>query len=186
MENINEITIPYGEDDYVVAADVTPDDVECIIEALECEDLDVDDTSLYVPRVGRPRKFQSVDELVVRAQRYFDECAATYRPFTLTGVCNSLGTFRDVLDDYASGKYGDEFVEVIRNIKQIVEQGYEERLHGPNATGAIFALKNYGWKDTQGHEISGPGGKPIETKDATDLKEFTKEELYQLLGMMQE
>jgi hypothetical protein len=182
----DERTIPYGNDgDYVVlvASDTTPDDVDCIIEALEgeawyahwCEFL-----------VGRPRKFETVDDLYEKATTYFQECSDEFRPLTVTGLCNALGTFRDVLDDYQKGKYGEDFVEAVKHLKQIVEQGYEERLHSSAATGAMFALTNFGWKNTYAHEISGPGGKPIETQNNTaTLKDYTKEQLYELLGKME-
>lgn len=192
-KNIEEIQIPFGEDgDFVVVADVSQDEVGCLIEALECEDIgDVDDIPFYhVPKVGRPRKFESVEDLIERAQKYFDECMNVpllwQRPLTITGLCNALGTFRNVLIDYEKGKYGEEYKEVIKFLKQIVEQGYEERLHGPNATGAIFGLKNFGWQDT--HAIGGIPGQPIVTRNerSEDLKDYTKEELKKILETMPE
>jgi len=36
-----------------------------------------------------------------------------------------------------------------------IENEYEKLLISNNTTGAIFALKNFGWTDKQEHELSG-------------------------------
>lgn len=66
-------------------------------------------------------------------------------PPTITGLALYLGfESRQSLYDYE--KKG-EFSYTIKNARLRVENGYEKALHGRNATGAIFALKNFGWKD---------------------------------------
>jgi hypothetical protein len=177
-KNLDEITVSYGpvgDQVVLVYSDTTPDDIDCIIEGLEAEYC-ADKYISWLENVGRPRKFETVEDLYEKANHYFFTCKNNNSPLTVTGLCNALGTFRDVLNDYEDGKYGDEFGECVKHLKQIVEQGYEERLHGPNATGAIFALKNFGWKDLQGHELSGPNGGPIRTVQAA-LKDFTVSQL---------
>jgi len=44
-------------------------------------------------------------------------------------------------------KRKDEFSAPIKEAYLRVQRVYEERLHGQNATWAIFALKNFDWKD---------------------------------------
>ncbi len=40
-----------------------------------------------------------------------------------------------------------EYKELVEKAKLVVERAYEEKLHSSNPTGAIFALKNFGWTD---------------------------------------
>ena len=62
----------------------------------------------------------------------------------------ALDTFRDVLLDYANGKYDStdkDFSSTIKKVKQVCENYAEKRLFGNTPVGAIFALKNYKWTD---------------------------------------
>lgn len=123
---------------------------------------------------GRPLKFESAQQIQNAGFLYFDECALNEQPLTITGLCMALGTFRDVLCDYESGKYDDydpEFSNTVKMLKIHCENYAEKRLFGNNPTGAIFALKNYGWTDKQQQEVSGPGGAPIQ---AAITVEFVK------------
>lgn len=105
---------------------------------------------------GRPLKFQSVQEVVDKIQAYFDECASKayqdnngmwhYEPLTITGLALALDTTRQGLLNYEER---GEFYDTIIKAKTVVENYAEKRLFGTTPTGAIFALKNYGWKDTQ-------------------------------------
>lgn len=83
-------------------------------------------------------------------------------PYLITGLCEALGTYRDVLIDYENGNRdllpGDEgydkdvprFSNAIKAAKLKCERFAEGKLYnGKNATGPIFNLKNnYRWKDT--------------------------------------
>lgn len=42
-----------------------------------------------------------------------------------------------------------EFTNTIKKARCFIEKHYEELLQNGNTTGAIFALKNFGWKDKQ-------------------------------------
>lgn len=64
---------------------------------------------------------------------------------TITGLCFYSGfASRQSFYDYEKKK---EFSYIIKRARLFIEQEYEEQLHFGNVTGAIFALKNMGWKD---------------------------------------
>lgn len=66
-------------------------------------------------------------------------------PLTVTGLALHLGfCSRSTLDDYENKP---EFSYIIKRARARVENGYEKALHAQSPTGAIFALKNMGWKD---------------------------------------
>ena len=108
---------------------------------------------------GRPLKFNSAFEIESIAEDYFQRQMSEDKPITITGLCIALGTFRDVLMDYQSGKYDgtdEEFSNAIKRAKLRCEEYAENQLFtGKNPASAIFALKNYGWKDRQELEHSG-------------------------------
>jgi len=122
---------------------------------------------------GRPLKFSSVEVLDGKIQSYFDEVAEDYykdsngvihqAPLTITGLALALDTTRQTLMDYQER---DEFTDTIKRAKTVIENYAEKRLFGSNATGAIFALKNFGWKDTQDHNIGGQKDNPLLVDDA--------------------
>lgn len=118
-----------------------------------------------MPKVGRPLKFSTAQEIEEQAESYFAECTAKEQPITITGLCLALGTFRDVLIDYESGKYDEQdpgFSNAIKRAKLRCENYAEKQVFtGKNPAGAIFALKNYGWSDKIQQELSGPNGSGI-------------------------
>lgn len=123
---------------------------------------------------GRPLKFKSAAEITEKAERYFAEQRENDKPITVTGLCIALGTIRHTLDDYQSGKYDDkdpDFSTAIKKAKLICENYAEMRLYGNNPTGAIFALKNFGWTDKVQNEVMGKDGGPIQ---AAITVEFVK------------
>lgn len=102
--------------------------------------------------VGRPPKFASVEELQKLIDGYFDSRVVVKDggeerslPITITGLCLHLDTSRETLCEYENKP---EFTDAIKKAKMRVEHFAEEMLHiGKNQTGAIFALKNFGWTD---------------------------------------
>jgi hypothetical protein len=105
---------------------------------------------------GRPLKFSSPEELKQKAEGFFERCIAEDRPITITGLALALDTTRETLCDYQKK---DEFSDTVTKIKLRVEQYAEEQLYvGKAATGPIFALKNYGWRDSQDVNLGGQGG----------------------------
>ncbi|MBP6889608.1 MAG: hypothetical protein KBC19_03410 [Candidatus Moranbacteria bacterium] len=97
---------------------------------------------------GRPKKFLSPMELEKQGMEYIDDCRTSKKPITITGLCLWLKTTRDTLMEYQREK---EFSDTIKRLKLHAENYAEEYLYNPNGravVGAIFALKNFGWKDT--------------------------------------
>ena len=112
---------------------------------------------------GRPRKIKSVRQFEERAEAYFRECEAREEPVLLTGLILALGlSSRSALDEYAQRP---EFLNSVKKAKLRVEMEYEKALHGRSPTGAIFALKNFGWTDKQDVEVSGG----VKVKTLADL-----------------
>jgi len=74
-------------------------------------------------------------------------------PPSITGLALFLGfESRQSLYDYEDKT---EFSYSIKRAKLRVEKNYEKYLLSQSATGAIFALKNFGWADKQQVEQSG-------------------------------
>lgn len=95
--------------------------------------------------MGRPRKIASPEEAWEKGEQYFSKCAAEERPTTITGLVYALGlSSRQSLMEY---EHRPEFSDTIKILKLRVEMVYEERLFGAAPAGAIFGLKNFGWRD---------------------------------------
>lgn len=117
---------------------------------------------------GRPRIYDSVEDLEAAIESYFSTPLVQYtqcgtfvsetekvknpKP-TVTGLALYLG-FADKSTLY---EYRDreEFSYSIKRALSMIEMYHEERLSDNNVTGAIFALKNMGWKDKTEVEQSG-------------------------------
>lgn len=112
---------------------------------------------------GRPPKFESAEKLKEKAIEYFEYCEGEYdedskewirhpeRP-TMTGIALFLGfASRQSMYDYGKKEPNDEndYSYLIKRIRMMIENKYEDMLGSKNATGAIFALKNMGWVDKQ-------------------------------------
>lgn len=127
---------------------------------------------------GRPLKFSSVDELQSKIDAYFEEMknilyinadgAPVFEPLTITGLALALDTTRKTLMEYEER---DEFSNTIKKAKTRIENFAEKRLFGSAPTGAIFALKNYGWKDTQDVTQTNINPQVIVTKNYNAPKE---------------
>ena len=95
----------------------------------------------------RPRKISSPRQFDALAEKYFGECEAENKPVQLTGLILALGlSSRESLDEYGRR---EEFFDSVKKAKLMVEKEYEARLLNSYPAGAIFALKNFGWKDQQ-------------------------------------
>ena len=119
---------------------------------------------------GRPLKFQDVGELQQKIDAYFESRKPTEEnplglPMTITGLALWLDTTRETLCDYG---FKDEFSDAIKKAKMRVEEFYESRLPLANATGSIFALKNFGWDDKQ--TLAGDPDKPFVTNINVSFK----------------
>jgi len=119
--------------------------------------------------VGRPAHFETKEQLQECIDTYFiwiqgvfewvdiivngekvgreKEWVREPEPPTITGLALFLGfVSRQSVYDYE--KTG-EFSYTIKEARLRVENGYEKALMTRNSTGAIFALKNFGWTDKQ-------------------------------------
>lgn len=97
--------------------------------------------------MGRPRKIASPEDMDRLVDEYCERQEARDKPKTLTGLILYLGlASRQSLDEY---KAYDGFPDSVKRAKAVIENSYEERLHGNSPAGAIFALKNMGWSDRQ-------------------------------------
>ncbi len=96
---------------------------------------------------GRPRIIKSVKHFEAIAGAYFYNCEVNDKPILLTGLILALGlSSRAALDEYEKRQ---EFFNSVKRAKLRIEMEYEKRLLDKNPTGAIFALKNFGWTDKQ-------------------------------------
>ena len=102
---------------------------------------------------GRPKIYLSVSDLETAIKEYWESIEQSKKPPTITGLALSLGfESRQSFYDYEEKP---EFTYTIKRARLQIEIAYEERLSGQNCTGAIFALKNLGWKDKSEVEQSG-------------------------------
>lgn len=122
-------------------------------------------------KVGRPRIFETVDDLEQAVYDYFfpwvhEETTTKVGTFvssekkrginkkpSVTGLSLSLG-FADKTTLY---EYRDrpEFSYPIKTALTMIEQYHEEGLCDNNVAGRIFALKNMGWKDKTETDLTG-------------------------------
>lgn len=98
---------------------------------------------LNLGMAGRPPLFESPEQLETAVKQYFSDISNS--PYTITGIALWLGfADRQSLYDYQERP---EYSCIIKELRTRVENGYEQRLFANNPTGAIFALKNMGWRD---------------------------------------
>ena len=126
--------------------------------------------------VGRPRLYATPEEFDKRVYEYQAHCKDEKEPVTWTGLALFMGfSSRQSIDEYQ--KY-DGFSDSVKRAKTFVEWEYEKRLCGDKPTGAIFALKNFGWADkTELAHTSPDGSMTPKTMDASALSDNTLEEL---------
>ena len=108
-------------------------------------------TTLY-DKAGQPA-MHTPETLKEAIQAYFDNPPIRISgeqevPFiSITGLVLSCGfSSRQSFYDYEKKA---EFSCIIKTARLLVENEYEYKLQQNNPTGAIFALKNMNWKDTQ-------------------------------------
>ena len=81
-----------------------------------------------------------------------------YTP-TITGLALFLGfNSRQSMLDYEKK---EEFSCTIKNARLRIEHEYEKQLHLDKCTGAIFALKNFGWKDKTEDKLEDKNRTPV-------------------------
>lgn len=94
------------------------------------------------------KAFENADELMNKVEEYFDNTPV--RDQTRAGLCVFLGITKMTFINYKNGTQGQEMADVCEWACTRLENKYELDLnYKPNPTGPIFALKQYGWKDSQ-------------------------------------
>lgn len=140
---------------------------------------------------GRPPKYKDDIELQRAIDDYFKNGVDKKKLYTkdgieyevevptITGLCYYLGfesrqSFYDLSDN-------PEFSYTIKKARLFVEKLYEQQLSVGNTTGAIFALKNMGWRDKQEIDHTTQGDK-IEQRTIIVADNETKKLLDELNG----
>ena len=180
MDKPKIVQVPYSEGIELVE-DLPADEIPFLVEQLEAIEGGYPPYSWgWRPGCGFPQQVLTCDDIYERAEAYFQMCtdpeapATDRRHITVCGLALSLGFTRDTMLDYMTGKHDteDEKLSVaLKKVNAVAEEGYERNLHDASATGSIFALKNMGWRDQTAHEFSGPGGKPIETRNESAISD---------------
>lgn len=127
-------------------------------------------------KVGRPLKFQTVEELEEQIKKYYERCELKEKPLTMSGLACWLGIDRRTLVNYSKK---EEFFPTISTARAIVQADMEERaLNGDsNATMSIFSFKNnFGWNDKQEIESTNTN-----VNKNIDLSNYSLEELKKLV-----
>jgi len=116
---------------------------------------------------GRPQLFETAEQLDKEIQNYFSECDMAKKNATITGLAYYIG-FESRQSFYDYEKH-EEFSYVIKRARLYVESNYEELLTSGKPVGAIFALKNMGWKDK--HEVTQEISGSIRTYNGIEMVE---------------
>ena len=98
-------------------------------------------------KVGQPPKYKSSEEMQEIIEEYFEISKNDKEPLTITGLALHLG-FESRQSIYDYEKNG-EYSYTIKRARLKIENFAEKKLFGISPTGAIFALKNFGWRDKQ-------------------------------------
>lgn len=125
-------------------------------------------------RGGQPRYLSSPDELQKAINEYFNNCPDKKYYITKTGdrielpvpTISGLAYYLGFED--RQSMYDYEKIEgyscILKKARLLIERKYEQMLENSSPAGAIFALKNMGWKDAQQREITGKDGEPLVKK----------------------
>lgn len=105
--------------------------------------------------VGRPRSFNSPEELRDQVDAYFLDCEECDEPPFMIGIAIECGIDRDTLLQYANGVYDEEgatltFSGTMKRARLIVEHWKSKQLVKAKGStiGLIFDLKNnHNWAD---------------------------------------
>ena len=132
--------------------------------------------------VGRPPLWKTPEELQAKIDDYFNHISKPlgldkdgipyYEPITITGLALHIGCYRETILNYSKK---DEFFDTIKTARLRCENFAEKKIFGNNPTGAIFALKNYGWEDKVKNEHTGDKENPLA------IVQYSPEEAYKKL-----
>lgn len=87
-------------------------------------------------------------------KQYFEVSIEYGQPLTIGGICMFNGLDRTTLTAWRRDSYPKEY-QFLRDAVKFIEMYNEYAAHmKQNPAGPIFILKNFGWKDTQTHEMA--------------------------------
>ncbi len=113
---------------------------------------------------------ETFDRLV---DEYVAKCDENDEPVTFTGMALALG----FVERKSLYRYGDrpEFGPSVKRARMIVESRYEKHLFvkGGQVAGAIFALKNHGWRDKPEGDTRSADEKAQAVRDALAAMQAT-------------
>ncbi len=95
---------------------------------------------------GKALKYPKPELLLKRGMEYVQQRNKEKKPVLYSGLLLWLGLSRTTFLEY--GKR-DKFGEIVDTLKTYIQKDYEELLHSGKPVGAIFALKQFGWKDEE-------------------------------------
>ena len=126
----------------------------------------------YKIKTGRPKKWETPEQLKVEVLDYFKEVDENGSMPTKSGLSLHLGVCIDTIDAYKND-YGLEFANVIKKTYEAIANAWSQRLSGTVPTGAIFYLKAaFHYKDR--YDVTSDD-KPIEGNKII-FENFKKEE----------
>jgi len=101
---------------------------------------------------GRPKAFETIEQLNFIIEQYIASRLATEKPFTMLSFYIYADISKETGSQYIGGTYDDDnkkFSDSLKKLKDICEAYAEEQLFtNKNTAGIIFNLKNnFGWKD---------------------------------------
>lgn len=134
-------------------------------------------------KVGRPKRFDTADDLWEAACGYFQFCddnpwhknevlkggedpgrivpVPTSRPYTIQGMCLHINLDDNTFYRYSSEEGYEQFHEVCKRIRQVI---YTQKFEGA-AVGAFNAnliARDLDIAEKVNNNISGPGGGPVQ------------------------
>lgn len=114
---------------------------------------------VVVKRIGSPPMYDNPNVLQKKIDQYFIDGYRKRTIYTKDGdtidvpdiTISDLVIYLGFCDRASFYNYEKkkEFSHTIKRARTFIEREYETMLKHGNCTGAIFALKNFGWKDTQ-------------------------------------
>ena len=96
--------------------------------------------------VGRPRKFNNVEEIEKKVSDYKDYLMKYDKLPTIAGLAYYLGIDRQTLYNYSKK---DDFFDTIKEYRDWVMFNIEQHALEKGNAGTIFVMKNYGYTDKQ-------------------------------------
>ena len=97
---------------------------------------------------GKPLKFSTPEDLQQVINKYFNN--TNQEEYTVSGLALEVGS-KQLLQDY---ELRPGYSDIVKRAKLIVELSYELSLRKHGRSADIFALKNFGWKDTQTNVVT--------------------------------